>query len=495
MRFLCFPRTAHKSRNSKVHTLPQTKWMVFILDDPQQSLPHYPQQSPDQVLDALEQTSKELGRSGSTDSKPKPPKPGRGDIAPPPQQQRDSRLPKRDSTKMHMDKSMFKSFDTNGDGYVSMEELDQNIKLIGQRRLLPEPHGPWARRPWLQGTPSKCSNEKLANWLCPASARLSPRALCDARIKWREAQVRSWVMTHCPAMVISAKAKKNIPPERLEVLRRAFDLMDADGSGRIDFKEMAASMRALGFNDSEIRQTIKSGDVDGDGELDFNEYLRLIDISARSSTSSNPERDSFPFALVAESIRISRLVDSYSPAIREALPPFPQPVRPPVIGRAKSSKIDLDEGPNAPPIQQQIAAALRQNAARVLDLFRQWDADGDGEVSKKEFRKAMPAIGLDVSVQEVDALFDSWDQDGGGVLNFKELSKVLRSPPPPPAIAAVAIAAVATTRPTRGLGVTTPRLGVTVAEPASPRSPPATSHGRRPRPQGGGHPARILSSR
>ena len=107
----------------------------------------------------------------------------------------------------------------------------------------------------------------------------------------------------------------------------------------------------------------------------------------------------------------------------------------------------------------------------------------------------MPAIGLDVSVQEVDALFDSWDQDGGGVLNFKELSKVLRSTPPPPAIAAVAIAAVATTRPTRGLGVTTPRLGVNVAAPVSPRSPPATSHGLRPRPLGGRQPARILSSR
>jgi hypothetical protein len=179
-------------------------------------------------------------------------------------------------------------------------------------------------------------------------------------------------------------------------------------------------------------------------------------------------------------------------------PPLPAPTTAPVQPPAhhvRPSKIDLDEGPDAPPIQQQIAAALRRNAGKVLDLFRAWDANGDGEVSKKEFRKAMPTIGLDVPVQEVDALFDSWDQDGGGVLNFKELSKVLRSPPPPPAIAAVAIAAVATTRPTRGLGVTTPRLGVTVAEPASPRSPPATSHGRRPRPQGGGHPARILSSR
>jgi len=119
-------------------------------------------------------------------------------------------------------------------------------------------------------------------------------------------------------------------------------------------------------------------------------------------------------------------------------PPKPLP-KPPSTKKGSSTlgKIDLDEGPDAPPIQQQIAAALRQNAGKVMDLFREWDADGDGEVSKKEFRKAMPAIGLDVSVQEVDALFDSWDRDGGGALNFKELSKVLKSPPSPPGAAFV----------------------------------------------------------
>ena len=122
----------------------------------------------------------------------------------------------------------------------------------------------------------------------------------------------------------------------------------------------------------------------------------------------------------------------------------PPPVEPPAAKPTKKGsntlgKIDLDEGPDAPPIQLQIAAALRQNAGKVLDLFREWDANGDGEVSKKEFRKAMPAIGLDVSVQEVDALFDSWDWDGGGALNLRELSKVLKSPPPPLAAPARAL--------------------------------------------------------
>ena len=75
---------------------------------------------------------------------------------------------------------------------------------------------------------------------------------------------------------------------------------------------------------------------------------------------------------------------------------------------------DLDEGPNAPPISQQLADALRLNAGRVLDLFRDWDTDGDGEVSRKEFHKAMKSLGLEVPKEAIDSLFDEWDKDGGG---------------------------------------------------------------------------------
>ena len=63
---------------------------------------------------------------------------------------------------------------------------------------------------------------------------------------------------------------------------------------------------------------------------------------------------------------------------------------------------------------------------RVIDLFREWDEDASGSVSKKEFREAMPMLGLDVPAEDVDALFDSWDPDGSGELELKELNKLLR---------------------------------------------------------------------
>ena len=62
----------------------------------------------------------------------------------------------------------------------------------------------------------------------------------------------------------------------------------------------------------------------------------------------------------------------------------------------------------------------------MIDLFRDWDDDGNGKVDKKEFRKAMKALGLDVPRKEVDGLFDSFDPDGGGSIEYNELNKALK---------------------------------------------------------------------
>ena len=100
-----------------------------------------------------------------------------------------------------------------------------------------------------------------------------------------------------------------------------------------------------------------------------------------------------------------------------------------ILGR----NFDLDEGPDAPPVTEQLAAALRSNATRVIDLFREWDANGDGEVSRAEFHKAMPALGWQVPKSVIDALFTEWDSDGGGVVSYQELRKNLGGSHPSPA--------------------------------------------------------------
>ena len=117
---------------------------------------------------------------------------------------------------------------------------------------------------------------------------------------------------------------------------------------------------------------------------------------------------------------------------KASTPPIatPTPARSPSPRKKTKTSVlgnlDLDESQGALPVSEQISKALQANAVRVLDLFREWDTDGDGDVSRKEFHKAMPALGLDVPKEAVDALFDQWDSDGGGSISYDELRKLLR---------------------------------------------------------------------
>lgn len=74
------------------------------------------------------------------------------------------------------------------------------------------------------------------------------------------------------------------------------------------------------------------------------------------------------------------------------------------------------------PIVEQIKEALMANAARVVDLFREFDTDGDGEVTLAEFERAMPLLGLAIDREQVVELFNSFDADGGGAISFREVT-------------------------------------------------------------------------
>ena len=77
-------------------------------------------------------------------------------------------------------------------------------------------------------------------------------------------------------------------------------------------------------------------------------------------------------------------------------------------------------------IESKLARAVKKNAIRVMDLFKDWDEDKNGIISKKEFRAALRGLDIEGSKEDHDALFDKWDVDGSGALDFEELNKALR---------------------------------------------------------------------
>lgn len=92
-------------------------------------------------------------------------------------------------------------------------------------------------------------------------------------------------------------------------------------------------------------------------------------------------------------------------------------------GGLKSIRLVYD--PNMPVVDQ-LRKALAESNTRVLDLFREWDGDNDGRISKKDFRVGFTKMAPDFPKDVVDATFDSFDPDGSGEIEFNELDKFLR---------------------------------------------------------------------
>jgi Ca2+-binding EF-hand superfamily protein len=76
-----------------------------------------------------------------------------------------------------------------------------------------------------------------------------------------------------------------------------------------------------------------------------------------------------------------------------------------------------------------VREALAASYSRVIDFFKLMDKNGDGAVTKHEFRAGLGLLGIEESqanMDAIDALFDSFDMDGSGELTFNELKTILR---------------------------------------------------------------------
>ena len=88
--------------------------------------------------------------------------------------------------------------------------------------------------------------------------------------------------------------------------------------------------------------------------------------------------------------------------------------------------LKLDPADASKPLDAQLKEMLTKNAVRVVDLFREWDVDGHGYVSKRDFRRAILQLGSEAPREVVDALFDAIDEDFNGKIEYHELNKLLR---------------------------------------------------------------------
>ena len=73
------------------------------------------------------------------------------------------------------------------------------------------------------------------------------------------------------------------------------------------------------------------------------------------------------------------------------------------------------------------ATSLAPRQVGYVKVFKNFDSDGDGYLSMREFQRAFRALGLKKRTgekMEVDqAMFDSFDTNGDGVVSLKDLRR------------------------------------------------------------------------
>ena len=97
-------------------------------------------------------------------------------------------------------------------------------------------------------------------------------------------------------------------------------------------------------------------------------------------------------------------------------------------GKAAAEEAKLDESKK--PVSVKLGEALHAmvtKGKKIADLVRSWDPNGDGDISKMEFRQNVrKMLGSKVEVKEVDKMFDELDADKGGSLDLAELRQAFK---------------------------------------------------------------------
>ena len=83
---------------------------------------------------------------------------------------------------------------------------------------------------------------------------------------------------------------------------------------------------------------------------------------------------------------------------------------------------------------EQVRSSLREelsrSSARVVDLFKKWDVDNNGTISRAEFRRAIEQMDFDCFADdiEIDRVFNEFDTDGSGLEEDRTLPITLVFP-------------------------------------------------------------------
>ena len=229
------------------------------------------------------------------------------------------------------------------------------------------------------------------------------------------------------ALIRDREAGEHKPKE----LRKRFDAMDLNRNGKIEMNEyLMFSLRdVLSRSVTRVLDLLQAWDDDGSGDIGKKEFRRAIKALGFDDIRDSEIDKCFDELDSDASGRIDYL--ELTKKIRQFTGPWgggTSKLRRGAVGRkgaVLSASVQIDYNSQYS-VAHQLKLVLKENSVRIVDLFREWDEDGDGTISRSEFAKVMPVLGIKVSKQDMDELFSMFDPDGSGLIDYSELNNLLR---------------------------------------------------------------------
>eukprot|EP00730_Choanoeca_flexa_P000595 TRINITY_DN10261_c0_g2_i1.p1 TRINITY_DN10261_c0_g2~~TRINITY_DN10261_c0_g2_i1.p1 ORF type:complete len:1029 (+),score=257.83 TRINITY_DN10261_c0_g2_i1:1-3087(+) len=227
--------------------------------------------------------------------------------------------------------------------------------------------------------------------------------------------------------------REQMQHDRLRVLD-LFREVDRNSDGSVTRAELAQFLEMCEhpMSRDDIKIVMKLVDEDKSGKIDYKEfshrvYKRRFGEKRQISTNANEQAEPGSSA-ASEAVRAPEQQNQES---KDNMPTDVQ------NGQAEASATPLDTASSAPSTMtkaeraEQVFAdwleAMRQKMQhdhlRVLDLFRQCDQNGDGQVTRKELSDFLAGCDYPMSRSDIKIVMDHIDADHSGKIDYKEFSQ------------------------------------------------------------------------
>ena len=155
----------------------------------------------------------------------------------------------------------------------------------------------------------RCSGNRSVRAAAASAAAAAGRKAAETRV--REMHIRNY-LRHQPHAALRRRCRRSGDGSS-----RTPSLRSTPTSGSINMAELEVAAKALGFGPKKRARLVAgamAGDQDQSGSLSLEEFVRLI--AEGAGDAGGLGADAFPLGLMAETYRISRLVESYNPATK-----------------------------------------------------------------------------------------------------------------------------------------------------------------------------------